>query len=39
MIKLIGKFKDVKKLLEDAVKAGYGGMPAEWSIKLYLRRN
>ena len=39
MIKLIGKVKDIRKLFEDAIEAGYGDLPAEWCIKLYLRRN
>ena len=34
-----GKNKDLIKLLEDACANGYGHLPAEWSIKLWLWRN
>lgn len=39
MISLIGKHKDIIKLLNDAIKAGYGHLPAELCIRLYLARN
>ena len=39
MITLVGKFKDVKGLLEEMVRTGYGQLPVVWGIKLYLSRN
>ncbi len=36
---LIGKFKDIKFILEQAVKAGYGKLPAVYAVKFYLERN
>lgn len=39
MITLIGRYKDIMTALKEAIKNGYGDMPAEWSIKLWLSRN
>ena len=39
MIQLIGKMDSIMALFELAIRAGYGDLPAEWCIKLYLRRN
>ena len=36
---IIGKFKDIKYLLENAVRDGYGGLSAVWAILLWLKRN
>lgn len=34
-----GEYSLTKKLLDDAIKAGYGLLPHPWGIKLYLWRN
>ena len=39
MIKLVGKMDDIIAVLEAAIRAGYGNLPAMWCLKLYLERN
>lgn len=39
MIKLIGTYKDLMRLLEEACENGYGDMPAQYAIEFWLRRN
>ena len=39
MFRIIGKAGDIAKLLDKAIKEGYGNMPAVWSLKLYFERN
>jgi len=34
-----GKMNDIMRLLREAIEAGYGNLPAVFSIKLYLERN
>lgn len=36
---MVGRAKQVKELLEEAITAGYGNLPAVEGIMLYLRRN
>lgn len=39
MIRIIGKFENILCLLRKAIDAGYGELPAVYSIKFYLERN
>ena len=39
MIQLVGKIDDIIAVLEAAIRAGYGELPAIWCLKLYLERN
>lgn len=38
-ILILGKLDDVTTILREAIKLGYGLLPAIWAIKLYLERN
>ncbi len=36
---MLGKMDNIKTILEEAIKIGYGKLPAYLSVKLYLERN
>ena len=39
MIEIITKAKRIEKILARMIVAGYGPLPAEWAVRLYLARN
>lgn len=36
---ILGKMDSIMEILGKAIEAGYGNLPAFWSLNLYLNRN